>query len=118
MYRWYPEFTRNVVQSYVIGRLQYGSALYWLRATKSSIYKVRYDYMQAMASICELTLPEIIGKPSYGRDPVIREDNERYLNLYKYVNLSMIQDLAIRVPVVYSLSGIFLIHTRLSLQRK
>ena len=33
---WEPSFFRTCVQSYVVVRLQYGSALYWLRGTMAS----------------------------------------------------------------------------------
>ena len=96
MHIWDPRFTRTCVQSYVIGRIQYGSALYWLRATKASIRKARFDYVQAMASCCGLTAPEVVGLARCGKTPSITEENESYQKLCKFLNLPTLKDLAVK----------------------
>ena len=49
-YIWTPDFVRTCVQSYAIGKLQYGAALYWLRASKTSISKARFDHVREVCS--------------------------------------------------------------------
>ena len=96
MFLWKPEFTRTCIQSYVIGRIQYGAALYWLRATTQSIDKVRYDYIQAMASALGLTTPEVLGLARCSVRPTVKEDNKQYLKLCRILDLPTLRDMAIR----------------------
>ena len=75
---------------------KYAACLYWLRATKTSILKARFDYCMAMAAICGLTAPEIVGKVSCSGAPSVAEHNPRYLELCKYLDLPTLKDLAIK----------------------
>ena len=95
-YSWLPEFTRTCVTSYVIGKLQYGSSLYWLRASKQSINKARYDYIHAMSAVVGLSLPEVLGKAACGSNARVAETNENYRKLCRYLNLPTLEDMAIK----------------------
>ena len=72
MFTWDPKFIRTCVQSYVIGKLQYAAALYWLRGTPDSRTRARFDYTMSMAAICGLSAPEIVGKVSCGGAPSVK----------------------------------------------
>jgi len=50
----------------------------------------------AMAAICGLTAPEIVGKVSCSGAPSVAEHNPRYLELCKYLDLPTLKDLAIK----------------------
>ena len=58
-YLWSTEFMRTCVQAYAVGKLQFASALYWLRGTQASIRRARLDYGMALASVVGLSLIHI-----------------------------------------------------------
>ena len=43
-YSWDTSFLRTSVQAYVVGKLQFAAALYWLRGSQASIKRARFDY--------------------------------------------------------------------------
>jgi len=92
---WKPEFIRTCVQSYVVGKLQYGAALYWLRGSQTSICKARLDYVIAMAACCGLTAPEVVGLIFCSANTKLPEHNLGYQKLCKFLNLPTLKDLAI-----------------------
>ena len=93
---WTPEFIRTCIQSYVVGKLQYGSALYWLRADNKSTSEARFDYANAMAAACGLSAPEALGLLKCRKGTHIKANDRTYLKLCKFLNLPTLKDMAIR----------------------
>ena len=93
---WEPSFIRECVNSYVIGKIQYGAALYWLRGSKESVDKTRFDYINAMSAACGLTAPETLGLLLCRKGAKVSPENKNYLKLCKKLDLPTLKDMAIR----------------------
>jgi len=94
-YIWKPEFLRTCVQAYVVGKLQYGASLYWLRGSKKSIDEARFDYCNAMSACLGLEAPEVVGKSLCLADASISGSNKNYLKLCELLGLPTLRDMAI-----------------------
>jgi hypothetical protein len=93
---WEPSFSRMSVSAYVIGMLNYGASLYWCRASDESVEKARFDYINAMAAVCGLTAPEVLGLLQCRKGSKVKETNTKYLELCRFLNLPTLRDIAIK----------------------
>ena len=91
---WDPEMRWRCVDSYMIGKISYGSSLYWLRAEAEQIDQVRFFYSMAMASVLGLETPEAISLQSCKKQAV-KSNNAGFLKLCKFLNMPTLKDLAI-----------------------
>ena len=94
-YIWDPDWIRTCVYSYMVGILQYASALYWLRGSKESRDKARFHYTAAMAACMGMELPELVGFVDCKRQSV-PEHRNAFLRACKFLNLPTLKDLAIK----------------------
>lgn len=91
---WDPEMRWKCVDSYMIGKLSYGSALYWLRADPKQIDEVRYYYCMSMASVAGLETPEAVTLRSCKKGSVTVK-NAGFQKLCKFLNMPTLKDMAI-----------------------
>ena len=92
---WDPEMRWKCVDAYMIGKLNYGSALHWLRADPAQIDQVRFTYAMAMASVASLETPECVSLRCCKKQSV-SEKNVGFLKLCKFLNMPTLKDMAIR----------------------
>ena len=93
-YVWDTDFMRRCTQAYVVGRLQFGSSLYFLRATKASTVRARFDYCMALAATVGLTTPEVVGMFNC-KTRRVAETCKNYLELCRYLDLPTLKEMAI-----------------------
>ena len=91
---WSPESLRTAVQSYVIGNINYATAMYWLRSDYHSINRVRFDYAMSIAAVVGMTTPELIGM-SCCKNQSLSSESINFKILCKFLNLPTIKDIAI-----------------------
>ena len=94
-YIWSPEFIRTCVQAYVVGKLQFASALYWLRASDASIRRARFDYCMAMAAAVGCNTPEIVGMFNC-KTCRVSSNCKNYQELCKFLDLPTLEMMAIK----------------------
>ena len=86
---------RTCVQAYVVGKLQFASSLYWLRATKASIRRARFDYCMALASVVGCNAAEIVGLLNC-KTRGVSENCKNYKELCKFLDLPMLRTMVIK----------------------
>ena len=94
-YLWSTEFMRTCVQAYAIGKLQFASALYWLRATQASIRRARFDYCMALASVVGCNVAEIVGLFNC-KSRRVSESCKNYKELCRFLDLPTLRTMAIK----------------------
>ena len=94
-YWWDPEFIRKAVQSYMVGKLNYASALYWLRAEKNDIEEVRFLYSMALSAALGLETPEVVSMTCCKRKRV-SATNAGFKKACRALNLPTLRDMAIK----------------------
>ena len=94
-YVWDPDWTRVCQRSYLESNIQYGAALYWLRADKADIEKVRYYYTMGLAACMGLEAAEIVSVNSAARERVT-DHAQKFYKACEFLNLPTIKDLAIK----------------------
>ena len=94
-YLWTTEFMRTCVQAYVVGKLQFASALYWLRASQASIRRARFDYCMALASVVGCNVPEIVGLFNC-KSRRVSENCKNYKELCRFLDLPTLRTMAIK----------------------
>ena len=92
---WEPDWIRTCVNAYMVGVLQYASALYWLRASEDSKTKARFAYCMSLAACMGLETPELIGLTDCKRRAV-PEHRQRYHEACKFLNMPTLKDMAIK----------------------
>ena len=90
---WDPQMRWRSFKTYVVGKIQYASCLYWLRASKENIEEVRFFYCMAMAAVMGLTAPEVVSMVCCSNQRVGAK-NKGYLKACEFLNLPTIEDLA------------------------
>ena len=90
---WDPQMRWRSFKTYVVGKIQYASCLYWLRASKENIEEVRFFYCMAMAAVMGLTAPEVVSMVCCSNQRVSAK-NKGYLKACEFLNLPTIEDLA------------------------
>ena len=93
-YVWDTEFMRKCTQAYVVGRLQFGSSLYWLRATNASTVRARFDYCMALAATVGCSTPEVVGMFNC-KTRRVGATCKNYLELCRYLDLPTLREMAI-----------------------
>ena len=79
------------------GKIQYGSALYWLRADRECIDRVRFYYAMAMAACMGLEAPEVVGMQNCRNNRRrLSASSEKFLALCEFLNMPTLKDLAIQ----------------------
>ena len=89
-----PENRWMMCRAYIIGKIQYASALYFLRATPDNIENVRFYYAMSLAAIMGLSTPEVISLRCC-KSQRVKADNKGYLAAIKFLNLPELEDMAI-----------------------
>ena len=92
---WNPQYRWDCVDNYFIGKINYGSCMYWLRAETRQIQNVRHYYAMAMASILGMQTPEITSMRCCKIQRVSGK-HSTYLKLCQFLNMPTLRDLAIR----------------------
>ena len=92
---WDPDWIRTCVNAYMVGIIQYSSALYWLRAPKTSIDSVRFHYCCALAACMGMELPEIVGFADC-KSRTTPANRKNYLKACEFLNLPTLRDMAIK----------------------
>jgi len=92
---WTTEFMRTCVQAYVVGKLQFASSLYWLRASQASIGRARFDYTMAMAAVIGCNVAEIVGMFNC-KSRRVSANCKNYQSLCKFLNLPTLETMAIK----------------------
>ena len=91
---WSPQMRWRMCKVYILGKLQYGSCLYWLRADAEKIAEIRFYYCMSMASVMGMTAPELLGMWPC-RKQKVKANNVGYLRAVEFLNLPTLKDLAI-----------------------
>ena len=94
-YLWSTEFMRTCVQAYAVGKLQFASALYWLRGTQASIRRTRFDYCMALASVVGCNVAEIVGMFNC-KSRRVSETCKNYRELCRFLDLPTLRTMAIK----------------------
>ena len=94
-YLWPTEFLRTCVQAYVVGKLQFASALYWLRASQACIRRARFDYCMALAAVTGCNVAEIVGLFNC-KSRRVSENCKNYQSLCKYLDLPTMKTMAVK----------------------
>ena len=89
-----PEMRWKTCRTYIAGKIQYASALYWLRSTQDNIDNVRYFYAMSLAGIMGMSTPEVVTMRSC-KEQKIKADNKGFLSAVKLLNMPTLKDLAI-----------------------
>lgn len=92
---WNPKYRWDCVDSYFVGKINYGSCMYWLRAEPRQIQNVRHYYAMAMASVLGMQTPEITSMRCCKLQRVSNK-HKTYLKLCEFLNMPTLRDLAIR----------------------
>ena len=91
---WEPDLIRSTLRSFMLGKIQYGTALYWLRGSTDSVEETRYYYCMSMAACMGLEAPEVTGMICASKARVSAK-HRGYLKACKFLDLPTIEDLAI-----------------------
>ena len=94
-YSWEPDWTRVCVRSYLQSKIQYGSALYWLRSDKETIEKVRYYYAMGLAACMGLEAAEVVSVNCAARQRV-SSSVTGFIKACQFLNMPTLEDLAIQ----------------------
>ena len=86
---------RTCVQAYAVGKLQFASALYWLRATQASIRRARFDYCMALSSVVGCNVAEIVGLFNC-KSRRVSESCKNYKELCRFLDLPTLRTMAIK----------------------
>ena len=78
----------------MLGKMQYGSALFWLRGSTDSIEETRYYYCMGMAACMGLETTEVTGLMCASKCRVTSGHNG-YLKACKFLDLPTLEDVAI-----------------------
>ena len=91
---WSPDFVRTTLRSFMLGKIHYGAALFWLRGSTDSIEETRYYYCMAMAACMGLEAPEVTGLVCSAKGRVTATNNG-YIKACKFLDLPTLEDTAI-----------------------
>ena len=94
-YEWEPVFLRDTALSYMIGKIQYGSSLHWIRATKENIDHVRFLYCKVLAACMGLETSELVSLRLCKKQQV-SENHKNYRRACEFMNMPTLKDLAVK----------------------
>ena len=92
---WEPEFLRVTAMAYMVGQMNYGSSLYWCRATVENKEHVRFLYCKVLAACMGLETSELLSL-SQCKSKRVKEKNTRYIRACEFMNMPTLKDLAIK----------------------
>jgi len=88
-----PHFLRTMVMCYFIGIMNSSASLYWLRASKKDLERLRFYYGMGVSAIVGQTAMSTLGA-SCCKHMSVSEDNKRMKSLLSMVGLKSLEEIA------------------------
>jgi hypothetical protein len=90
-----PEKLRMVCMGYIVGKIQFGIALHYIRSTKVQLNTIRFYYAMAVSAVANLSAYETLGASCCANQSV-GEGNGSYELLLQITGFQSIRQLAIK----------------------